>query len=144
MKNQIDSKTTDKNKFINVWQSSYADYKAIPELAASMVPPELLSNLATLMIEVGRTKEALVYLEEALENTETMLRELDCPRVKALQQTIRFNIAYCTEQEDISSAQKQYQKIIDTEPTYTDAYLRMAYIERDHKKNYQNALAFVD
>jgi len=49
-----------------------------------MVPPELLSNLATLLIEVGRVDEALINLKEALENTETMMREIECPRVKAL------------------------------------------------------------
>lgn len=48
----------DKSKFVEQWQSSYINAQAHLDLAQSMVPVELLNNLAVLMIESGETNQA--------------------------------------------------------------------------------------
>lgn len=65
MKQQINTRAVDRSPFVDAWQSSFAEATALPELAASMVPPELLNNVAVLLLEVKRPVEAEVYLREA-------------------------------------------------------------------------------
>ena len=58
-----------------------------------MVPPELLNNLAVLMMEVDRHEESRVLLEEALRNCNTLLKAEEDDRIKALKITTKFNLA---------------------------------------------------
>jgi tetratricopeptide (TPR) repeat protein len=73
-----------------------------------------------------------------------MLKEKQCPRVTALHLTTKFNLAHCYENTDkVDEAVEIYSSIIIQEPTYTDAYLRLAYISRS-KGDFKKALDYVD
>jgi tetratricopeptide (TPR) repeat protein len=92
-----------------------------------MVPPEILNNLAVLLIEQGDVTQALEIVNEALSNCQTLLEKQDDTRLKALSLTLRFNKAWCCEQNQKSEeAADLYSAIIKEEPTYTDAYLRLS------------------
>lgn len=68
-------------------------------MAQSMVPPELLNNTAVLLLEIGKIKEARVYLDEALTNCKKLLEiKSDDQRVQALYLTTRFNLGYLLEE----------------------------------------------
>lgn len=73
-----------------------------------------------------------------------MLLEDACPRVQALQLSIEFNTAFCYEQSAANAkARVIYESIIAREPTYVDAYLRLAYLERD-AGDLKKAITLVD
>ena len=45
--------------------------------------------------------------------------------------TVSFNLAWCKENNsEIDLAAETYKKIIEEEPTYTDAYLRLSLIAK--------------
>jgi hypothetical protein len=78
-----------------------------------MIPPELLNNMAVLMLEQNRTSEAENILAEAIKNCEILLRENTDDRVKAISLTVRFNQAWCLEQNrQIAQATEIYKAII--------------------------------
>lgn len=70
-------------------------------------------------------------MEESLKNCDKLLTlEKNEPRVKALHLTTRFNLGYCLEhQSKFEQAVEIYSAIKQEEPTYTDAYLRLAYMQ---------------
>ena len=73
-----------------------------------------------------------------------MLKESQCNRVTALHITTRFNLAFYYEQVgQTSEAFEIYSEIIKQEPTYTDAYLRLAYMAQAQGDT-AKALGFVD
>ena len=62
----------------------------------------------------------------------------------ALQITIRFNHGYlCEVQGKFEQAEEIYKQIIQAEPSYADAYLRLSYMARD-KNDAKQALSYVD
>ena len=70
-------------------------------------------------------------MSEALKNCETLLGAQDDDRVKALRLTVKFNLAWCLENSsEITQASEIYKKIIEEEPTYTDAYLRLSLLSQ--------------
>jgi len=101
-------------------------------LAKKMVPPELLNNTGVLMMEADRFTEAEKHLKEARSNTEKLLKaQDDDKRLVALRLNIKFNLACCYEsQHKIDLATDIFKQIVHEEPSYTDAYLRLAYLAR--------------
>lgn len=67
-----------------------------------MIPPELLNNLAVLLMEINKNSEAKKLLEEALQNCETLQFKGDSEdkRLRALKITTQFNLACCLESEN--------------------------------------------
>ena len=73
-----------------------------------------------------------------------MLQQTNDDRVKALRITIKFNLAWCMENNnDIDRASETYLKIIEEEPTYTDAYLRLSLIARS-RGDLSQSISYVD
>jgi tetratricopeptide (TPR) repeat protein len=112
------------------------------------VPPEVLINVGTLSIEVGKFKEAMDIFEEALAvinklldvRTEVEERE----KLIAMKVTARFNISVNFENmAQQERAAEIYKTIIEEQPTYLDAYLRLAYLNRDQGQ-FQNALDLIE
>jgi tetratricopeptide (TPR) repeat protein len=134
------------NRFIEEWPSSFSDPTSHLELSKSMIPPELLNNLAVLLMQANKNGEAKATLEEALKNCDTLLEKGDKndTRVKALRITTRFNLACSLEKNlQIGDASELFKAIISEEPTYTDAYLRLAYLART-RGDVKRALEYVD
>jgi len=60
-----------------------------------MVPAELLNNMAVLMMESERHSEAQAVINEAIENTDRLLKEKpDDARLIALRITSKFNLGF--------------------------------------------------
>ena len=69
--------------------------------------------------------------EEAHKNCVKLLAEsgVEDKRLKALHVTVKFNLACCHEKASrIGEASEMFKGIIRDEPTYTDAYMRLAYL----------------
>lgn len=111
-----------------------------------MVPPELLNNLAVLLIESNRSDEAKAFYDEALTNCENLLAkgENTDGRLRALHLMTRFNIGCWLESKaKIGEATEIFKKILKEEPSYTDAYLRLAYLAKN-RGDKKRALDYVD
>lgn len=154
MKEEIESDKP--NKFLTPWNSSCEDPSSHLEDARKMVPPELLNNTGVLMMETGRHEEAEVTLHEALKNVEKMIdvstvsttpadeEPQKDKRLMALRINIRFNLACCLENaHKIGEATERFRSLIKDEPSYTDAYLRLAYLARA-RGDIKRALDYVD
>ena len=65
-------------------------------------------------------------------------------RLMALRLNIRFNLACCMEHaHKIGEATELFRSLIKDEPSYTDAYLRLAYLARA-RGDIRRALEYVD
>lgn len=155
MKEEIESEKPD--RFLNQWNSSCEDPSKHLDTARKMVPPELLNNVGVLMMETDRHSEAELSLHEALKNVDKMLdvstvaastpadeEPTKDKRLMALRINIRFNQACCLEQaHKIGEATEKFKALIRDEPSYTDAYLRLAYLARARGDS-KRALDYVD
>ena len=84
--------------------------------------------------------------EEALKNCDRLLTEsgVQDKRVRALQITIRFNMACCHEKAcRIGEASEMLKSIIKDEPSYTDAYMRIAYLAK-RRGDMKRALEYIE
>ena len=111
-----------------------------------MIPPEILNNLAVLLIESNNNNEAKKNLEEALMNCEILQNKGDAEdkRLQALKITIQFNLACCLENENkIGEASELFKFLIKEEPSYTDAYIRLAYLARK-RGDFARAIEYID
>lgn len=100
-------------------------------MCQSMIPPELLNNLGVLMLQEQRHDDAFKHFEEALANCDKLLAEGNPTdkRVTAMRLTIRFNLACCHEKfSQIGEASEMLKAILREEPSYTDAYMKLAYL----------------
>jgi tetratricopeptide (TPR) repeat protein len=84
-------------------------------------------------LEIGKTKEAKDAYEAAIQNCNTLLETHsqgeEHNKLVAVRITARFNLAYWLEtNDDVMQAIDMYKQILRDEPTYLDAYLRLAYI----------------
>lgn len=121
--------TNKKSKFLGPWASSFTNPSLQLDLAQTMVPPELLNNYAVLLIETGKIAEAKRVLEEALANCESQQKAggSEDLRLRALKITNRFNLGCCLESENnIGDATDMFKAITQEEPSYQDAYIRLA------------------
>mgnify|MGYP006101763277 FL=1 len=154
MKEEIESEKP--SKFLNPWNSSCEDPTKHLNTARKMVPPELLNNTGVLMMETDRHQEAEINLQEALKNVEKMIDVSNVSttpadeepqkdkRLMALRLNIRFNLACCLENaHKIGEATERFRALIKDEPSYTDAYLRLAYLARA-RGDVKRALDYVD
>jgi tetratricopeptide (TPR) repeat protein len=134
------------SKHIGKWPSSFTDPLAHIELCQSMIPPELLNNLAVLLMEINKNSEAKKLLEEALQNCETLQLkgDPDDKRLRALKITTQFNFACSLESENkIGEASEIFKQLIKEEPSYTDAYVKLAYLAR-RRGDLNRAIEYID
>lgn len=84
------------------------------------------------MGEVNRDKEAHGLLEEALKNCNELIKlDGSDDRIKALKITIRFNLACSLDKANrVGEASELFKQLIKEEPSYTDAYLKLANLAR--------------
>ena len=62
----------------------------------------------------------------------------------ALKLNIRFNLACCLEEcHKIAQATQIFKQLIEDEPSYTDAYLRLAYLARA-RGDIRRSLEYID
>ena len=111
-----------------------------------MIPPELLNNLGVLMMQESRDVEALKNFEEALSNCEKLLSEgnAEDKRLKAMRISIRFNLACCHDKaRRIGEASELLKQIVREEPTYTDAYMRLAYLAQ-RRGDIKRAIEYIE
>jgi RNA polymerase-associated protein CTR9 len=110
-----------------------------------MVPPELLNNYAVLLTETNKNHEAKKVLDEALANCEKMLaQDSEDIRLKALKITTKFNLACCIEVlNNIGEATEIFKDVTKEEPSYTDAYIRLAYLAK-RRGDLARAIGYVD
>jgi tetratricopeptide (TPR) repeat protein len=100
-------------------------------------PPEILINVGTLCLEVGKIDEAKPHFIEAIEACDRQLATFpgesqEALRLKAIKITARFNLGYWYEVKgQFAEATEAYKSIKEDEPSYLDAYLRLAYMARD-------------
>ena len=83
------------------------------------------------MLQEKRDTDACKHFEEALSNCDKLLAQGNAKdkRVTALRLTIRFNLACCYDNASrIGEASEMFKAIIREEPSYTDAYMRLAYL----------------
>ena len=116
------------------------------ELSQTMIPPELLNNLGVLMLEDDREEEALNHLQEALTNCENLLSkgQSDDKRLLALRLHIKFNLACCHDKASrIGEASEMFKSIIKQEPSYTDAYMRLAYLA-ERRGDLKRAIEYIE
>ena len=72
-------------------------------------------------------------MSEALQNADRLLDEGEKGdlRLQAMRFTIRFNLACCHDDANrIGEATELFKQLIKEEPSYTDAYMRLAYLAR--------------
>jgi tetratricopeptide (TPR) repeat protein len=149
IKQHIDKEQPEKFKFMKQWPSSFEDPKQGLKLTQTFVPPEILSNYAVLLLQEDPVdmSEVIKYLEEALKNCDMMVGEegtTDDTRLKALKMSIRFNLACCFEKNDkIGEASDIFKAIIAEEPTYADAYMRLAYLAKG-RGDMKKAIEYLD
>ena len=111
-----------------------------------MIPPELLNNLGVLMLEDDREADALNHLQEALTNCEDLLSKgnSEDKRLLALQLHIKFNLACCHDKASrIGEASEMFKSIIKQEPSYTDAYMRLAYLA-ERRGDLKRAIEYIE
>lgn len=111
-----------------------------------MIPPELLNNLGVLMLQEKRYEDAFKHFEEALANCDRLLAEGSPTdkRITAMRLTIRFNLACCHEKfSRIGEASEMFKAIIREEPSYTDAYMKLAYLAQN-RGDFKRALDYID
>jgi tetratricopeptide (TPR) repeat protein len=111
-----------------------------------MVPPELLNNYAVLLMEHNKNGEAKKVLTEALNNCESLQQNggAEDIRLKALKITTRFNLACCLENENnIGEATEILKALTKEEPSYTDAYVRLAQLAKK-RGDLQRAIQYID
>ena len=128
------------------WPSSFIDPCSELDLAQSMLPPEVLNNYAVLMLRDKRLDEAVSSFNEALVNVEKLLAQGNKSdnRVKALRHTIRFNLACCYDDANrIGDATDLLKQLIKEEPSYIDAYMRLAYLARK-RGDMKRALDYIE
>lgn len=84
--------------------------------------------------------------EEAIENCDKLLKEgnADDKRLLALRITLRFNLAcsYDTASR-IGEASEIFKQITREEPSYTDAYMRLAYLAQ-RRGDFKRAIEYID
>lgn len=119
------------------------------DIERQLVPPELLINIGTLRLEVGKHKEAYEAFSQAIENCDKLLEVKkegfeDHNKLLAIRITARFNLAYWYEMEHkLGDASEIYKSIIREEPSYLDAYLRLSYLAKN-RGNHQRALELLE
>lgn len=64
----------DQFKFMEKWQSSTIEPDDLEQITQTMIPPELLNNLAVLQLETGNFPESNSLLQEAIQNCEVLLK----------------------------------------------------------------------
>jgi Tfp pilus assembly protein PilF len=83
-------------------------------------------------------------LEEALANCEKLTSDSSGDlRLSALKITTKFNLACCIEHENVAEATEIYKSLIKEEPSYTDAYIRLAYLAK-RRGDLVKAVNYVD
>lgn len=112
------------------------------------IPPEILINMGTFSLEVGKNEDSLKAYEEALEIIERLLalkpEGEEKEKLIAMRFTAKFNKAYALEQlKETTKAVAIYNGIIEEDPSYLDAYLRLAYISRN-TGHFEDALAHLE
>ena len=98
-----------------------------------MIPPELLNNLGVLKLQENRDEDAMAHFEEGLKNCNTLLEKgnAEDKRLQALRLTMKFNLACCYDKASrIGEASEMFKEIIELEPSYTDAYMKLAYLAK--------------
>ena len=83
------------------------------------------------MLQEQRYDDAFKHFEEALANCDKLLAEGNSAdkRITAMRLTIRFNLACCHEKfSQIGEASEMLKAILREEPSYTDAYMKLAYL----------------
>ena len=134
------------SKFMAQWPSSFESAQDHLELSQKTIPPELLNNLGVLLQKDNRNAEALKLYEEAIENCDQLLKEgnADDKRLLALRITLRFNFAcsYDTASR-IGEASEIFKQITREEPSYTDAYMRLAYLAQ-RRGDFKRAIEYID
>jgi len=113
-----------------------------------VVPPELLVNVGTLRLEIGKVQESMQAYEQAIANCDKLLESHiqgeEHAKLVAIRLTARFNLAYWLEtNNEITKATESYKNILREEPTYLDAYLRLAFISFK-KGNHQRAFTLLE
>ena len=113
-----------------------------------LVPPELLVNVGTLRLEIGKVQESMQAYEQAIANCDKLLefhiQGEEHTKLVAIRLTARFNLAYWLEtNNEITKATESYKNILREEPTYLDAYLRLAFISYK-KGNNQRAFTLLE
>ena len=137
---------TSEKRFMKKWPSSFIDPSESQKQAQSMIPPELLNNYAVLMQRDKRSDEAVQVLNEAFTNVDKLLEEGNKSdnRVRALRHTIRFNLACCYDDANrIGEATDLLKQLIKEEPSYIDAYMRLAYLARK-RGDMKRALEYIE
>ena len=127
-------------KALQIARSNVAEAKKLGVEGVVVVPPEILINVGTFSLEVGKISEAMGSYEEAIAAINQLLTNKntgeDKEKLLAMKITARFNVAFAFEQLDqCDKAERLYKEILDEEPTYLDAYLRLAYMKRDKGKH---------
>ena len=134
-------------KFMQKWPSSFETSDAHQDLCQSMIPPELLNNLGVLMMQENRDAEAMKNFDEALTNCEKLLSEsqdTEDRRLQAMRISVRFNTACCHDKASrVGEASEIYKSIIREEPSYTDAYMRLAYLAQ-RRGDMKRALDYIE
>ncbi|CDW71106.1 rna polymerase-associated protein ctr9 homolog [Stylonychia lemnae] len=110
-----------------------------------IVPPEILLNVGTLRLEVGKILEAFESFSASIKNCQKLIQlKPDDNRFKAILITAKFNLGYWFElQNRLGEASEQYKQITSQEPSYVDAYLRLAYLARN-RGDMKRALEYVE
>lgn len=88
----------------------------------------------------------MVLYEEALDNCDRLLKEGNPgdKRLTALRINIRFNLACSYDKASrIGEASEIFKSIIAEVPTYTDAYMRLAYLAK-RRGDIKRALGYID
>jgi len=113
------------------WPSCFESPTDHQDICQTMIPPELLNNLGVLMLQESRDEDALKNFEEGLSNCDKLLElgNSEDKRLLALRLTVKFNLACCHNKASrIGEASEMYKAIIQEEPSYTEAYMKLAYL----------------
>lgn len=107
--------------------------------------PEILNNIGVIQVELKKMPEALLSFQAALSSVNKILKLTpDSKKFKALNITIKFNLAYHHEQtNNLAEAVELYNDILKEEPLYIDIYYRKAGIAKK-RGDYMKAVEYLE
>lgn len=89
--------------------------------------------MGTLRLEVGKVAEAYDAFQQAIKNCNQLLElRPDDQRALAVKITAKFNLGCWFEQNfRLGDASEQFKQVVQLEPSYVDAYLKLSQLARD-------------
>uniref|UniRef100_A0A0N5AFT6 TPR_REGION domain-containing protein n=1 Tax=Syphacia muris TaxID=451379 RepID=A0A0N5AFT6_9BILA len=126
---------------INPQGSLDAYEKVIELLQANMidVPPEIINNIGSLQLSLGRYEEAKDSFELALKK----LADDSAEELKLLQITVKYNLARSNEMLCLfNTAEQLYKNILQEKSNYIDCYMRLGCLARDKGQIYESSVWF--